>query len=111
MKRFAIAFVLVLSLFALIGSAKTKGSAKGKGKEWTGYVSDSKCGLKGENADHASCAQKCVDGGAAPVFVSSGKVYKIANTDKVKDHVGHKVTVKGKVKGDTLTISDLQMAS
>ena len=37
-------------------------------------------------------------------FVTGDKVIKIANQDKVKEHVGHKVTVSGKLDGDTLTV-------
>ncbi len=66
MKRIVLAFVLMLSLFTVTSLAA----------DMTGYISDSKCGAKGEKDAHADCAVKCVKGGAAPVFVSDGKVYK-----------------------------------
>jgi hypothetical protein len=94
-----IAFVLVLSLFAVTSFAA----------EMTGYISDSKCGAKGEKDEHADCAVKCVKGGAAPVFVSAGKVYKIDDVAKVQDHVGHKVTITGEVKGDTIQVQEVKM--
>ena len=56
-----------------------------------------------------NCVKGCVKGGAAPVFVSDGKVYKIANTDKVMDHLGHKVTINGDVKDDTITVETVSM--
>jgi len=72
LKRIVLAFLLVLSLFAVTSFAA----------EMTGYISDSKCGAKGEKDAHADCAVKCVKGGAAPVFVSNGKVYKIDDAAK-----------------------------
>ena len=79
--------------------------------EWTGIIGDSKCAAAGKaNAEaHADCAVKCVKGGAAPVFVVGDKVYKISNTDKVMDHVGHKVTINGNVEGDTITVDSVKM--
>ena len=95
--------VLVLSsLFALSAFAA----------EWTGAISEAGCGAKhvaGSEKD-AACVQKCVKGGAAPVFVTDGKVLKIANADKVMDHLGHKVTIAGKLDGDTVTIDSVSMA-
>jgi hypothetical protein len=94
-----LAFVLVLSLFAVTSMAA----------DLTGYISDSKCAAKGAKDAHADCAVKCVKGGAAPVFVSDGKVYKISDASKVQDHIGHKVTITGDVKGDTIEVQEVKM--
>ena len=99
MKRMVLASVLTLSVFAVTSLAA----------EMTGYISDSKCGAKGEKDAHADCAVKCVKGGAEPVFVSDGKVYKIDDVAKVQDHVGHKVTITGEVKGDTIQVQEVKM--
>jgi hypothetical protein len=48
---------------------------------------------------------KCVKSGASPVFVTDGKVYKIDDTSKVQDHIGHKVTITGELKGDTVRVN------
>lgn len=78
--------------------------------EWTGYISDSKCGAKGSKEAHAKCAESCVKGGASPVFVTEdGKVLKVDDTAKVMDHVGHKVTVTGEIDGDTLKVDTVKM--
>ena len=98
-RRIVVASVLVLSLFAFTSW----------GAEMTGYISDSKCGAKGASDSHAGCAVKCVKGGAAPVFVSEGKVYKISDPAKVLDHVGHKVTITGEVKGDRVEVQEVKM--
>jgi hypothetical protein len=79
---------------------------------WTGTISDEHCGAKHLDASEKSmaCAQKCVKGGAAPVFVTSdGKVLKIANADTVTEHVGHKVQLTGELKDDTITVSNVKM--
>jgi len=78
-------------------------------EERTGYISDSKCGAKGEKAAHAECAEKCIKGGAVAVFVSGGKVYKIDDTTKVADHIGHKVTINGDFKEDSVEVHDVRM--
>ena len=80
--------------------------------EWTGTISDAKCGAKHVDASEKSqaCVKGCVKGGAKAVFVTAdGKVLNIANQDQVADHLGHKVTVTGKVDGDTLTVDSVKM--
>jgi hypothetical protein len=80
---------------------------------WTGYITDSHCGAKGASERHANCAVKCVkEQGASYVFVSDAdhKVYNIANQDKVADHAGHHVTIKGTADGDTLKVAGIEMA-
>jgi hypothetical protein len=79
--------------------------------EWKGTISDAKCGAAHADASEKSmkCSQACVKGGQAAVLVSDGKVLKIANPDKVTEHVGHKVTVSGKLDGDTVTVDSVKM--
>lgn len=79
--------------------------------EWKGTISDAKCGVAHADASEKAmkCSQACVKGGQAAVFVSDGKVLKIANQDKVTAHVGHKVTLTGKLDGDTITVDDVKM--
>ena len=75
---------------------------------WTGFIGDSHCGVKGNNADHASCAVKCIKDGAEPVLVVGDKVYKIADASKVADFVGKKVKIKGTLDGDTITVEKVK---
>ena len=82
--------------------------------DWSGYIVDASCaakqGAKAASDDHAGCASRCIKGGAAATLVTSeGKVYKIANQDKVTAHAGHKVTLTGKVDGDTITVDSVKM--
>jgi cellobiose phosphorylase len=80
---------------------------------WTGWISDSQCGAKGANAKARECTIKCVkEHGAKYVFVNDAdhKVYMIDDQDKVADHAGHHVTVKGTVEGDSLKLASIEMA-
>jgi hypothetical protein len=59
-----------------------------------------------------ACTAKCIKGGSAAVFVTADdKVLKIdaASLDKVTPHYGHKVTITGKVDGDTVHIDSIKM--
>jgi len=80
---------------------------------WTGWISDSQCGVKGANAKAGECTTKCVkEHGAKYVFVNDAdkKVYAVDDQDKVAAHAGHHVTVKGNVSGDSLKLSSIDMA-
>src|SRR5215470_1596602 len=87
-------------------------------KTMTGVISDAKCNGKHSKAEHGSqadsdheCVTKCVDGGSKYVFVSGGKTYQIANQDfaDLKAHGGHKVALSGEMKGDSITVSKIEM--
>lgn len=76
-----------------------------------GYVSDSKCGVKGANAGAAECTKKCVKAGASLVVVTDGdqKVVAVDNPDKLSGHEGHHVAVTGEMKGDSLHVESVKM--
>jgi len=86
--------VLLLIGFYLISMTVL---AAAKDMSWNGWISDSKCGVKGANAEHAACAKKCIDAGEKPVLVTDKdqKVVGIDNPDAVKGHEGHHVQVTG----------------
>jgi hypothetical protein len=100
---------LVASSLLVMGMAFTAMAA-----EYSGYIVDANCatkqGAKAASDGHAGCAAKCIKGGAAAVLMDAdGKVYKIADQDKVKDHAGHKVTISGTLDGDTLKVDSVKM--
>jgi hypothetical protein len=107
-----------LAMFAaavLFAAAPLAGAAD---KTWNGTISDSMCKVKHGGGEHdgakmtdADCTKKCVENGAKYVFVSGGKVYEIANQDYagLKDHAGHKVALSGEMKGDSITVSKIEM--
>ncbi len=81
--------------------------------EYTGYVSETKCGAKhaSASAGDVACVKGCIKGGAKPVLVVDGKVVAIANTDKVPEALyGQKVKVSGELHGDALTIANIEAA-
>jgi len=110
MKKFVMlaAAILFTAAPALVAADKT----------WNGTISDAKCNGKHSKAEHGSqadsdhdCVTKCVDGGSKYVFVSGGKTYQIANQDfaDLKAHGGHKVALSGEMKGDSITVSKIEM--
>jgi hypothetical protein len=101
MKRTFVTAGLFLSLGALSAFAES----------WTGTISDEHCGAKHAAAAEADmkCSQSCIGRGAAAVFVVGDKVLKIDNQDAVKGHEGHKVTITGKLTGDTVHVDSVKM--
>ena len=78
--------------------------------DWTGYIIDKNCASKKGMWGNEACAKKCMGGGAPAVLVTEdGTIYNIANQDKVKDQAGKKVTVTGKMDGNTITVEDVKM--
>ena len=98
MKKLALVFSLVAaSAFA----ADVKGT-----------ISDSKCGKAHADASEKSmkCVNGCVKGGQKAVLITEdGKILQIADQDKVAAHLGHKVTISGDIKGDTVHVESVKM--
>ena len=88
-------------------------------KTWNGTISDTNCKAKhaaaeehGAKMTKADCVKACVDEhGAKYVFVSGDKTYNIENQDfaGLKTHAGHNVALSGDMKGDTITVSKIEM--
>jgi len=77
----------------------------------TGYIIDEKCSTKAAMKGDVDCATRCIKGGSPAVLVTDdGKIYKFDSQAKVVDHAGHKVTVSGKVKGDTISVDKVKAA-
>jgi hypothetical protein len=84
-------------------------AASGLAAEFKGFVEDTKCSTMAAMKDDAECAKKCIKGGSPAVLVGEdGKIYKIDNQAKIVDHAGEKVTVTGKLKGDTITVDSVK---
>jgi hypothetical protein len=84
-------------------------AASAMAAEYKGFVEDQACANKPEMKGDAECAQKCIKGGSPAVLVTEdGKVYKIANQDKIVASAGKNVTVTGKLKGDSLTVDTVK---
>src|SRR6188472_1806165 len=87
-----------------------------KEQTWKGAISDSNCNGKHPAGEHdgkkmtdADCTAVCVKKGAKYVFVSDGKVYKIANQNSktIAKHAGQQVELTGTMAGDTITVKTM----
>ena len=83
---------------------------------WTGQISDSMCGAKhmsmgDKKMSDRECTEMCVKGRGKYVVATGGKVFQIANQKDpaLATHAGHSVLLTGEVKGDTITVSKIEM--
>lgn len=84
-------------------------SASAMAAEYKGYIIDEKCSKIAAMKGDVDCATKCIKGGSPAVLVTdSGKVYKIADQDKVVLLAGKQVTITGKAKGDTIAVDSVK---
>jgi len=95
------AFVVAMASVSFASDAQTV----------NGWVSDSKCGVKGANAGAEACTKKCIGAGASPVVVSDKDqtVLTVDNPDALKDHYGHHVAVTGHVDGSKIHVDSVKM--
>jgi pectate lyase len=96
--------ILFLMMMMVDLTAADSNTAKEK---WVkGWVSDSKCGVKGTRAGHEACGKKCLAAGEHVVFVTEHdkKLLKVDNEDALKELMGHRVSVKGTVDQSAGTI-------
>ena len=90
----------------------TAAAAPPSGGGVAGYIVDQQCAARGKGMwTNAACVARCIREGDKVVLVTEeGKVYQIANPDKIDtDSYGQKVTLLGKTNGDTITVDSLQM--
>jgi len=89
-----------------------------RAETWKGRVSDSMCGAKHADGEHGTkkttdreCVAKCIKGGGTYVFAVGDKVFKVANQDfeGLKVHAGHEVMLTGDMKGETITVTKIEM--
>lgn len=107
-------------IFAVLLATATALAAE---ETWSGRISDSLCRMEhAEDADAAGggkqglpdphdCTRACVRGGSKFVLVAGGKVFQITNQEleALRTHAGHDVKLTGELKGDTITVSKIEM--
>jgi len=107
--------IIALATIVVLGAAALPFAAE---QTIAGQISDSACNRKHESGAEnvptppdADCTLDCVRGGSKFVLVTADKVYQIANQDlaALKTHAGHKVTMTGELKGDSLTVTKIEM--
>jgi hypothetical protein len=99
----------------LAASSMTVADTASKRVTWTGWFSDVKCASGRAasgvfTATNPDCARKCIQEGAAPVFISE----QARAVFTVKDHVvlddlGYHVEIQATVDAAAKTISDLKV--
>ena len=93
----------LLAVFALA-------TVSGMAADWTGYIIDQSCSGKKEMLGNVACAQSCIKRGSPAVLVTDdGKIFKIADQAKVVEHAGQKVTITGKMDGDSIKVDSVKM--
>jgi hypothetical protein len=106
MKKLGVLGFLMSLLFAvaMIASAADTQTVKG-------WITDSKCGVKGANAQAEACTKKCLAAGAKMVVVTDGdqKVLTVENPEALKGHEGHHVAVTGHIEGDAIHVDSAKM--
>ena len=104
--RSALGVIVVIGAFAVVPATAQKDQT------WKGAISDSMCNGKHQSGEHdgkkmtdADCTNACMKKGAKYVFVSEGKVYKLANqkSKTIASHAGQEVELMGTIDGDTIT--------
>jgi hypothetical protein len=103
-------FLFALAALALVSMLATASFA-GDSSTVNGWISDSKCGVKGAHEGAAECTKKCLEGGASMVVVTDKdqKILTVKNPDALKGHEGHHVAVTGKVEGDSIQVESAKM--
>jgi hypothetical protein len=98
-----LASALVVSMVSVVFASDAK--------TVNGWITDSKCGVKGANAAAEACTKKCLAAGAKAVVVtdSDQKVLEVENPDAIKGHEGHHVAVTGHIDGDKIHVDSLKM--
>ena len=103
----------ILAMALMVAVAATGSAAP---ETWTGKISDEHCGAKhqqmeGKKMSDRECTEVCVKSAAKYVFVAKDKVYQIADQKDaaLATHAGHTVLLTGEMKGDTITVSKIEM--
>jgi Protein of unknown function (DUF5818) len=94
--------------FALFGLAAGL-SVSAMAADVTGYIIDEMCSKMPAMKGDVACANKCIKAGSPAVLVTDdGKIYKIAEQAKVIPNAGKKVTLTGKVDGETIHVDKVK---
>lgn len=82
-------------------------------KALTGVVSDSMCGAKhmAKNKTPAECTRECIKAGSDYALVVGKKVYVLKGDQAAIDKfAGNRVTLKGTVNGNIVTVESIAVA-
>jgi hypothetical protein len=100
----------------LLALLLTTAALAAKVQTFTGVVSDAMCGATHMmEGDPASCLRTCVNKGSKYALVVGDKVYTLdssnpATLDALNKLAAQKVSVKGSLDGDTISVSSVAAA-
>ncbi len=103
----------VFEALAASSPASQQAPSSGEQKTFTGTISDSMCGATHMAKDKtpAECTRMCVQQGQKYALVVGKKVYTLQGHEAELDKLaGQRVSVKGAVSGDTVTVSSVTAA-
>jgi hypothetical protein len=107
--KFSVKVISMLAAIVLVPVA-ILAQASGQQKTLTGIVSDAMCGTTHMMKDKPApeCLRYCVKQGTKYALVADKKVYTLEGHEAELDkYAAQKVTVKGTLKGETLTVESL----
>ena len=79
-------------------------------EDFNGYIIDQACAAKKEMRGNVACATSCIKRGSPAVLVTDdGKIFAIADQDKVVPHAGQKVTITGKLENGSIKVDSIKM--
>jgi hypothetical protein len=106
-----LAICITLCLLFSLAAVCLASDDMGKAQTVNGWVSDSKCTVKGANAGAEKCTKECLEKGAKMVVVTDGdqKVLTVSNPEALKDHIGHHIAVTGHIEGDSIHVESAKM--
>ncbi len=102
-----IASRIVVAVFAVALTSLAFANQHMETGSWTGTVTDTSCGAKGDSESHADCAVKCVKekGAKWALYNASNKeTYVLTGKDDPSKWAGKQVTVKGTLNKTTKSI-------
>jgi hypothetical protein len=108
--------IVASALAVMFGSMAIHTRAQNTGADTTltGIVSDALCGAKHSmtSMSGADCTRMCVKGGQGFALVVGDKVYNLrGDSAELDKYAAQKVTLKGKLKGDTVTVDSVAPAT
>jgi hypothetical protein len=106
----ALSAILTAAQMQMPSSETKPDKSSAETKTLTGIVSDSMCGAHhmAKDKSPAECARMCVKQGMKYALVAGSKVYTLEGHEAELDKLaGEKVTVKGEMTGETVTVQSV----
>lgn len=99
--------ILALIVAAVFGSVTIHAQETATDVTLTGIVSDAMCGAKHSmsSMNTADCVRMCVKGGQGFALAVGDKVYNLrGDSAELDKYAGQKVILKGKLRGNTVSV-------